>query len=113
LLEEQEAERRKPHEKHHIFSQEPLLKAWFTDKGINIHDYTMPLLVAVHRRIHHPPPTGGDWNEAWRQYQEHHLNATKEEIMQYAGQLIYEFGLVGPIVPYWRRWTRPPPIGGR
>ena len=111
LLEEQEAEWRKPHEKHHIFPQEEDLKKWFEKNGINIHEYTMPLLVEVHRRIHHPPPQGGAWNEAWRKYQREHPLATKPEIMRYAGQLIYEFGLAGPIVPYYRRWTQPPPIG--
>lgn len=111
LLEEQEAERRKPHEKHHIFPQEERLKKWFESKGINIHEYTMPLLVEVHRRIHQPPP-GGAWNAAWWKYRTEHPDAPKEEIMRYAGQLIYEFGLAGPVVPYYRRWTLPPPIGG-
>lgn len=112
MLEELEAERRKPHEKHHIFPQEQELKGWFTDKGINIHEFTMPLLVEVHRRIHHPPPKGGTWNDAWRKYMLANPGVNKEQIYKYAGQLIYEFGLVGPIVPYYRRWTQPPPIGG-
>lgn len=112
MLEEWEAERRKPHEKHHLFPQEQGLKEWFASKGINIHEFTMPLLVEVHRRIHHPPPPGGAWNEAWRKYQKDHLLAPKEEIFKYAGRLIYEFELVGPVVPYYRRWTQPPPIGG-
>jgi uncharacterized lipoprotein (TIGR02269 family) len=112
LREEQEAERRKPHEKHHIFPQEPGLKEWFGFKKINIHEYTMPLPIDLHRRIHHQPPAGGDWNEAWRRYQKGHRDAPKEEIMRYAGQLIYEFGLAGPVIPYYRRWTQPPPIGG-
>jgi uncharacterized lipoprotein (TIGR02269 family) len=112
MLEDWAAEWRRPHEKHHIFPQEPDLKAWFELKGIDIHEYTMPLLVEVHRRIHQPPPKGGGWNEAWRRYKDDHPGATKEEIMRYAGQLIYEFGLAGPIVPYYRRWTQPPPING-
>jgi uncharacterized lipoprotein (TIGR02269 family) len=112
LLEEQEAERRKPHEKHHIFPQEPGLKAWFGEKGINIHEYTMPLPIEVHRRIHHPPPPGGDWNEAWRRYRDAHFGAPREELMRYAGQLIYEFELAGPVVPYYRQWTQPPPVRG-
>jgi hypothetical protein len=86
-------------------------KEWFASKGINIHEYTMPLLVEVHRRIHHPPPKGGEWNEAWRRYKDEHLGATKQDILRYAGQLIYEFELVGPVVPYYRQWTQPPPIG--
>jgi uncharacterized lipoprotein (TIGR02269 family) len=111
MLEELEAERRKPHEKHHIFPQEPLLKEWFALKGINVHEFTMPLLVDVHRRIHHPPPKGGAWNEAWRKYKDANPSVPKEEIFRYAGQLIYEFELLGPVVPYYRQWTQPPPIG--
>jgi uncharacterized lipoprotein (TIGR02269 family) len=113
MLEEWEAERSKPHEKHHIFPQEQELKEWFTSKGINIHEFTMPVLVEVHRRIHCPPPAkGGAWNAAWRKYMLANPGVNKELIYKYAGQLIYEFGLVGPIVPYYRRWTQPPPIGG-
>ena len=112
MLEELEAEWRLPHEKHHIFPQEPGLKAWFAEKGINIHEFTMPLLVDVHRRIHRPPPPGGAWNEAWRRYRDANKLATKEEIYRYAGQLIYEFELLGPVIPYYRQWTQPPPIGG-
>lgn len=112
MVEEVEAEWRKPHEKHHLFPQEPDLKEWFGIKGINIHEFTMLLLVDVHRRIHHPPPKGGAWNEAWRRYKNAHPGAPKEDIYRYAGQLIYEFGLVGPVVPYYRQWTLPPPIGG-
>jgi len=81
-------------------------------QGINIHEFTMLLLVDVHRRIHHPPPKGGAWNEAWRKYQKANKGATKEEIYKYAGQLIYEFGLLGPIVPYYRQLPQPMPIGG-
>jgi hypothetical protein len=44
LLEEQEAEWRQPHEKHHLFPQEEILKAWFESKGSDIHQYT------THRR---------------------------------------------------------------
>jgi uncharacterized lipoprotein (TIGR02269 family) len=112
MVEELEAEWRLPHEKHHIFPQEQELKEWFAIKGINIHEFTMLLPVDEHRRIHHPPPKGGDWNEAWRKYKKANPNVQKEEIYRYAGQLIYEFKLAGPVVPYYRQWTQPPPIGG-
>lgn len=111
MLEAWQEERRQPHERHHIFPQEESLKSWFASKGIDIHEYTMPLLVEVHRRIHHPPPKGGAWNEAWRQYRDANPGASKEEIFRYAGQLLYEFELLGPVVPYYRRWTQPPPSG--
>jgi hypothetical protein len=41
MLEEAAKERRKPHEKHHIFSQ--AFRKWFTDQGINIDEYVIPL----------------------------------------------------------------------
>jgi hypothetical protein len=50
MLEEAEKERRKPHEKHHIFPQE--FRPWFTRKRINIDEYTMPLELLKHRSIH-------------------------------------------------------------
>ncbi len=104
MLAEAEAERRKPHEQHHIFSQ--AFKAWFSKKMINIHEYTMPLEVEKHRSIHRGP-NGGPWNAAWDKFIRENDDATKEEIFRHAGQLIYEFELFGPVVPYWRQ---PPPI---
>jgi uncharacterized lipoprotein (TIGR02269 family) len=104
MLEEAEAERRKPHEQHHIFSQ--AFRSWFARKGINIDEYVMPLEVLKHRSIHRGE-RGGPWNAAWEKWIFAHQGAEKEEIFRYAGQLIYEFELLGPVRPYWRQ---PPPI---
>jgi uncharacterized lipoprotein (TIGR02269 family) len=112
LLEELEAKRRKPHERHHIFSQEKGLKEWFISKGIDIHEYTLLLELAVHRGIHQAPPQGGPWNEAWRKYKDANFNASKQEIMRHAGQLIYEFKLFGPVIPYRMKLPQPPAIQG-
>ncbi|HYI01755.1 TIGR02269 family lipoprotein [Hyalangium sp.] len=103
-LEEAKAERRKPHEQHHIFSQ--AFRPWFTEKKINIDEYVIPLEVEKHRSIHRGA-NGGPWNAAWDRFIREKPGATMEEIFRYAGQLIYEFELFGPVVPYGRR---PPPL---
>ncbi len=105
LLEEQAAERNKPHERHHIFPR--ALREWFAEKGIDIDEYVIPLEVEKHRSIHRGA-NGGPWNAAWRQFRDAHQDgATKEEIFRYAGQLIYQFELFGPVMPYWKQ---PPPL---
>lgn len=103
----QEVPRSKPYERHHIFPQAKGLKEWFTDKGIDIHQWTLALEVEEHRRIHRGA-NGGPWNEAWRRYQKAHLGATKLEIELHAGQLIYEFKLYGVVVPYRQQLLRLP-----
>ena len=55
MLEEAEAERNKPHEKHHIFPQ--AFRAWFTRKGINIDEYVIP--AGAGEAPEHPP--GSEW----------------------------------------------------
>jgi uncharacterized lipoprotein (TIGR02269 family) len=107
MLEEWKKERRKPHEKHHIFPQ--AFRAWFTRRGINIDEFVIPLEVHKHRSIHRGT-NGGPWNAAWRKFIEDRQapgSVTNEEIYRYAGQLIYEFQLFGPVVPYWKQ---PPPL---
>jgi uncharacterized lipoprotein (TIGR02269 family) len=94
MLEEWAKERRKPHEKHHIFPQ-----------AFNIDEYVIPLEVEKHRSIHRGA-NGGPWNDAWRRFIEDRQDpekVSKEEIYRYAGQLIYEFQLFGPVVPYWKQ----------
>jgi uncharacterized lipoprotein (TIGR02269 family) len=104
MLGEAAEERQKPHEKHHVFSQE--FREFFTGKGINIDEYTLLLELVKHRSIHRGE-RGGPWNAAWRNWIRANRGATKEEIFRYAGQLIYEFELFGPMVPYWKQ---PPPL---
>jgi len=105
LLAAQAEERRKPHEKHHIFPQ--AFRPWFIRQGIDIDEYVMPLEVEKHRSVHRGA-AGGPWNEAWRKFTlAHPVKVEKEEIFRYAGQLIYEFQLFGPVIPYWKQ---PPPL---
>jgi len=99
--------RKKPHEGHHIYPR--AFREWFARQGIDIDAYILPLEVSEHRRIHHGPD-GGPWNAAWDKFIKAHPRAPPEEIHRHAGQLIYEFGLFGPILPYklWR--LQPPPV---
>ena len=106
MLDEGAKERRKPHEKHHIFPQ--MYKRWFTAQGIDIDEYLIPLEVQKHRSIHRGA-NGGPWNAAWDKFINQRLEkpVSKEEIYRYAGQLIYEFELFGPVIPLWKQ---PPPL---
>jgi uncharacterized lipoprotein (TIGR02269 family) len=98
-------ERNKPHEKHHIFSQ--AFRKWFELQGINIDEHVIPLLVEKHRSIHRGA-NGGPWNAEWQRFIQLNLRgAPKEKIFKHAGQLIYQFELFGPVMPYWKR---PPPL---
>ncbi|MBE4752232.1 TIGR02269 family lipoprotein [Corallococcus sp. ZKHCc1 1396] len=88
-------------EKHHIFPQAQELARWFKQQGVDIHLYTLPLPVHVHRRIHSGKSMGGEWNQAWREFISAKPNATPQEIHQHAGVLIYRFQLTGgPIQQY-------------
>ncbi len=100
-LEEAAKERNKPHEKHHIFPR--AFREWFTDHGIDIDEYVILLEVEKHRSIHRGE-RGGPWNAAWKKFIDSRtIPPSKEEIFRYAGQLIYEFELFGPVVPYWKQ----------
>ncbi|MBN1209825.1 MAG: TIGR02269 family lipoprotein [Myxococcaceae bacterium] len=107
-LAEEEERRKRPHEKHHIFPR--AFKLWFTRQGVDIEKFTMLLEVEKHRSIHRGE-RGGPWNAAWDRFIQENPRATKEEIYRHAGQLIYEFELLGPVVPYWRQPIRPMPPG--
>ncbi|WP_074951600.1 TIGR02269 family lipoprotein [Myxococcus fulvus] len=91
-------------EKHHIFPQSQDLAIWFERQGVKIHDYTMPIPLSVHRRIHDGTGRGGAWNDAWRDYMSARPFATPEEIFRHAGELIHRFELMGgPLQPYYSR----------
>ncbi len=107
VLESQEQPRGKPYEKHHIYPQADDLKEWFTEAGIDIHQWTLALEVEDHRRIHNGP-RGGPWNAAWRRFRDDNRKATKLEIELHAGKLIHEFNLYGVVVPYSRQLLRLP-----
>jgi uncharacterized lipoprotein (TIGR02269 family) len=57
----------------------------------------------LHLRIHSGAPSGGLWNQAWRQFRDAKGDASTAEIYRHAGELIFRFNLAGPIVPYYQR----------
>ncbi|WNG43447.1 TIGR02269 family lipoprotein [Archangium minus] len=89
-----------PLEKHHIFPQARDLAEWFDTKGINIHAFTISLPRSFHRRLHSGGPKGGQWNEAWRQFQEQNQGASTKEIWKFAFELMFLFKVNGSFVPY-------------
>jgi len=111
MLEEALKIAQEPHEKHHIFSQEPLLKEWFEAQGINIHQETMLLDIPTHRRIH-LGARGGPWNQAWHDFRNAKPDATQQQMREHAWELIKRFKLVGFIIPYYDKppYLLPPPI---
>lgn len=92
-----------PFEKHHIFPQQPDLANWFKIKQIDIHAYTVPLPRSFHSWLHSGGPNGGQWNAAWMEFQRENLEASKEEIWQFAFTLMSRFGVNGQLVPYYCR----------
>ncbi|WNG62423.1 TIGR02269 family lipoprotein [Archangium gephyra] len=91
---------REPIEKHHIFPQE--LAVWFKGKKINIHSFTLRLPKSFHRWLHSGGAQGGQWNEAWRQFQSKNINANSERIWEFAFELMSRFGVhERPLVPYY------------
>ena len=77
-------------------------RKWFEGKRIEIDKYTLLLLVEKHRSIHRGT-NGGPWNAAWNKFIQENDDAVPEEIFRYAGQLIYEFELLGPVMSYRRQ----------
>ncbi|AKJ06921.1 putative lipoprotein (TIGR02269 family) [Archangium gephyra] len=93
---------REPYEKHHIFPQRKTLAKWLTDKGIDIHAFTIRLPRSFHQWLHSGGPQGGQWNEAWRQFiDENRYTASVEDIWRFAGELMLRFGVNGPLIPYY------------
>ncbi|MFY0562961.1 TIGR02269 family lipoprotein [Archangium lansingense] len=88
-----------PLEKHHIFPQ--ALAEWFKRKPIDIHAYTIRLPRSFHQWLHRGGSRGGQWNEAWYQFQRQNDRATIEEVWKFAGELMSRFGVNGPLVSYY------------
>jgi uncharacterized lipoprotein (TIGR02269 family) len=94
--------------KHHLFPQAQEFRAWFKERGINIHEWTMLLPEPVHLRIHRGA-NGGPWNAAWQQYYRANRDrlVPREELIRKAFELALRFDIAGPIMPYYS--PVPPP----
>ncbi|MFY0562522.1 TIGR02269 family lipoprotein [Archangium lansingense] len=95
--------------KHHLFPQAQEFRKWFTDRGINIHEWTMRIPEHVHLSIHRGAK-GGLWNQAWRQF----INANpghvpREVLISKAFGLALRFDIAGPIRPYYAPVPAPGP----
>ncbi|HEX8434029.1 TIGR02269 family lipoprotein [Archangium sp.] len=88
--------------KHHLFPQAQEFRKWFTERSINIHEWTMLLPEHVHLRIHRGA-NGGLWNEAWRQFYEANRDrlVPREELIRKAFELALRFDIAGPLRPYY------------
>ena len=90
---------------HHIFPQ--TFRKWFESRGIaNIDDFTVTVdhYVTHLRGIHGAGNLGqmpGRWNARWLEFKTANPNASAQEIFQFAGKLMDEFGINHlPIHPY-------------
>jgi len=92
---------REPLDKHHIFPQQQALARWFKSKGIDIHAFTVRIPRSFHQWLHSEGAEGGQWNEAWRQFQKKNFGATAEEIWRFAFELMDRFGVNRPFVSYY------------
>jgi hypothetical protein len=100
-----EAWRQRPKERHHIFPQ--ALKGYFTNKGINIHEWVLLLDAKVHSRIHHGP-NGGPWNADWRKWIDQRGSQLPPEAhFEYASLMIQRYNLWGLPGTYWQRFELP------
>ena len=70
-------------------------KPYFEPKGLEVDDYTMRVDANLHRIIHgRRIGYENSWNYKWGQFIARNPNASPEDIMSYAYQLGYEFGLL-------------------
>ncbi|WP_434346199.1 TIGR02269 family lipoprotein [Myxococcus virescens] len=88
--------------KHHLFPQQRELAQWFTQNGVDIHKFTMLVPEHIHRQIHSGTGRGGMWNQAWRDFMRAKRSGPlpPEVFHRKAVELIFQFELTGPVVPY-------------
>jgi hypothetical protein len=82
-------------ELHHVFSQAVEFLPWFRSLNIDINKYLIALPAGLHRLIaYNGLHTGpNNWNALWRQFRAANPNATREQVFNYAKQLIKKFNI--------------------
>ena len=82
-------------EEHHVFPQEFL--EFFKSKGIDIHDYAIPLERTFHQKVIHGGRSiygkGGEWNAIWREWINSNRGAGPEQIMQQMEAMRKQFNI--------------------
>ncbi|WP_456094097.1 SitA6 family polymorphic toxin lipoprotein [Myxococcus guangdongensis] len=93
--------KRREKERHHIFPR--AFADYFRGVGIDIHQYTLLVDVAEHRRVH-AGKDGGPWNQDWfRWIQANQLRATRAAHFRHGGAMVERYGLIGVPMTYWQR----------
>ncbi|RJS19553.1 hypothetical protein DRW03_21205 [Corallococcus sp. H22C18031201] len=97
---------RKKKEKHHIFPR--AYAEAFLAKGINPHQWVMPIPADLHRYIHRDG-RGGPWNAEWRNFiARQEPTDPPDDYFRFAGALMMKYGLVGPMGTYWQTYDLEP-----
>jgi uncharacterized protein RhaS with RHS repeats len=82
-----------PIEVHHLLPRQ--FKAFFSEAGLDIEEYTMKLSRDAHRTnpsgLH--TKSGGDWNGVWKKWISENPNATQEQILGQLDAMKGQFGL--------------------
>jgi predicted lipoprotein DUF2380 len=86
---------------HHIFPQ--AFGPWFAARGIDIHDYCVPMLDGFHSLLH-----SAGWNQEWQHFKENNPNATSDQVEKFAVRLMDSWGMIDDDDFQLRRWKRRP-----
>jgi hypothetical protein len=80
---------------HHIIPQAPTMEKWFHSHGVDPHDFTIKLPTDVHNPLHRGKGTGtgGPWITAWKKFIQDNPNATRDQIIGHADDMMSQFGI--------------------
>jgi predicted lipoprotein DUF2380 len=79
---------------HHIFPQQ--FRQYFEQKGIDIDQYTVTMDASTHLEGVHGAGMGGmpgQWNKAWADFVARNPTATRQQVLDFAGQLMKRYGI--------------------
>ncbi|NTX67634.1 TIGR02269 family lipoprotein [Myxococcus sp. CA051A] len=92
---------RREKERHHIFPR--AFEAYFRRNDIDIHQYTLLVDVAEHRRVH-AGKDGGPWNQDWRVWIEsQRRQPPRAAYFRHGGVMVERYGLIGVPMTYWQK----------
>ncbi len=79
---------------HHIFPQQ--FRQYFAQRGIDIDQYTVTMDASTHLEgVHGAGIDGmpGQWNKAWADFIARNPTATRQQLFDFAGQLMKRYGI--------------------